>query len=76
MYVVKAAKTTFVRKIRRFNVDEIDGRMEKNANGSYDIEGMFAEVFFALKVCTRMKKKFATSFSSIILLIPLYYCVN
>ena len=24
--------------------------MEKNANGSYDIEGMFAEVFFALKV--------------------------
>jgi len=26
MYIVKAAETTFVRKIRTYNVDEIDGR--------------------------------------------------
>jgi len=26
MYVVKAAETTFVRKTRTYNVDEIDGR--------------------------------------------------
>jgi len=29
MYVVKAAKTTFVRKTRWYNVDEIDGRYQE-----------------------------------------------
>jgi len=42
MYVVKAAKTTFIRKTRAYNVDEIDSRrggVRDSVTKSYKGEG-------------------------------------
>jgi len=38
MYVIKAAETTFVQKIRTFNVDEIDYKMERKTERKIKIK--------------------------------------
>jgi len=60
MYIVKAAETMFVQKMRMYNVDEIDGRSTKSCK-SFKI--IFANngkrlMSFAPKEKSRFKIKF------------------